>query len=94
MTLMRMPPSRGVLYTAIGFFAGAIAPSISLIPVLQSGFLDITTVDLFSTWPHFLLAGMPIAGAAIAWNIASVEQRLRRRNTGMAIHFRRLTATR
>jgi diguanylate cyclase (GGDEF)-like protein len=79
MTLMRMPPSRAVFYAAIGFFAGAIAPLISLILVLRTGFPDITTVDLFSTWPHFVLGGMPIVGAAIAWNIASVEQRLRGR---------------
>lgn len=83
MTLMRLPPSRGVLYSLIGFFSGAIAPLISLIPVLESGFSDISAADLISTWPHFLLVGMPIGGAAIGWNIASVERRLRGRITAL-----------
>lgn len=36
-------------------------------------------MDSLSTWPYFLLAGIPFACAALAWNIASVEQRLRGR---------------
>jgi diguanylate cyclase (GGDEF)-like protein len=78
-----MPPSRGVLYTVIGFFAGATAPLISLIPVLRAGLLDITTVDISATWPHFLLAVMPIACAALGWNIAFVEERLRGQITAL-----------
>jgi diguanylate cyclase (GGDEF)-like protein len=74
-----MPPIRVVCYTVTGLFAGAIAPLISLIPILRSGSPDLTTVDYLSTWPHVLAATMPIACAALAWKFAYVEQRLRGR---------------
>jgi diguanylate cyclase (GGDEF)-like protein len=77
MMLMNTPPSRVIKYSITGFLAGAIAPAISLIPSLRSGFPDLATFDFMASWPHLILAGLPIAGAALAWNVGYVEQKLR-----------------
>ncbi|MDH4439230.1 MAG: bifunctional diguanylate cyclase/phosphodiesterase [Rhizobium sp.] len=77
MMLMRTPPSRVLRYSATGFLAGAIAPTISLIPFLGSGFSDPHALDILSSWPHLILAGLPIAGAVLAWNVGAAEHKLR-----------------
>jgi diguanylate cyclase (GGDEF)-like protein len=77
MMLMKTPPGRVIRYSLAGFFAGAIAPTISLVPLLWSDLPGADAFDFTSSWPHLILAALPIAGAALAWNIGHLEQRLR-----------------
>ncbi|WP_082511006.1 MULTISPECIES: putative bifunctional diguanylate cyclase/phosphodiesterase [unclassified Rhizobium] len=77
MMLMKTPPGRIVRYSVAGFFAGAIAPAISALPLLWSDLADGEVFDILSSWPHLILAGLPIAGALLAGNFGYFEQRLR-----------------